>query len=156
MGKNKDFKAHKKFGEFKTFGEYILEGRDKKGLSRLSLVERILDKGYQVDEKTIKYWEKDALYPDITMIYILAEILELSPNDLLLAKQYMYEAGLNAVDMMTMRVVCNLIDVSIWKIHQFWSVFKWILLVGCAGAAWGIKVPIIYNVFWSIFGGILG
>jgi hypothetical protein len=107
------------------------------------LVERILDKGYQVDEKTIKYWEKDALYPDITMIYILAEILELSPNDLLLAKQYMYEAGLNAVDMMTMRVVCNLIDVSIWKIHQFWSVFKWILLVGCAGAA-------LVNIWWHI------
>ena len=75
MGENKSFKTHKKFGEFKTFGEYILEGRDKQGLSRLSLVERIIDKGYQMDEKQVKLWEKDALYPDITMIYILAEIL---------------------------------------------------------------------------------
>lgn len=147
MGENKDFKAHKKYGEFKTFGKYILEGRDKQGLSRLSLVERIIDKGYKVDEREVKHWEKDAAYPDITMIYVLAEILEIHPNDLLLAKQYMYEAGLNAIDMITMRVICNFIDVSIWKIHCFWSVFKWVLLIGFLITAWGGNIPIISPFF---------
>ena len=141
MGENKFFKTHKKFGEFKTFGEYILEGRDKQGLSRLSLVERIIDKGYQMDEKQVKLWEKDALYPDITMIYILAEILEIHPNDLLLAKQYMYEAGLNTIDMLAMRVICNFINVSIWKIHCFFNVFKWGILLAILGMVWGISVP---------------
>lgn len=141
MGENKNFKTHKKFGEFKTFGEYILEGRDKQGLSRLSLVERIIDKGYEMDERQVKLWEKDALYPDITMIYVLAEILEIHPNDLLLAKQYMYEAGLNAVDMLAMRMICNFIDVSIWKIHCFFNVFKWGILLIILGKVWEISVP---------------
>lgn len=141
MGENKNFKTHKKFGEFKTFGEYILEGRDKQGLSRLSLVERIIDKGYEMDERQVKLWEKDALYPDITMIYVLAEILEIHPNDLLLAKQYMYEAGLNAVDMLAMRMICNFIDVSIWKIHCFFNVFKWGILLIILGKVWKISVP---------------
>lgn len=141
MGENKNFKTHKKFGEFKTFGEYILEGRDKQGLSRLSLVERIIDKGYEMDERQVKLWEKDALYPDITMIYVLAEILEIHPNDLLLAKQYMYEAGLNAVDMIAMRVICNFINVSIWKIHCFFNVFKWGILLIILGKVWEISVP---------------
>lgn len=141
MKRERDFKAKKKYGEFKTFGEYILEGRDKQGLSRLSLVERIIDKGQQVDERTVKLWEKDALYPDITMIYILSEILEIHPNDLILAKQYMYEAGLNGIDMMLMRVVCNFIDVSIWKIHCFFNVFKWFILFWILGSKYNISVP---------------
>jgi transcriptional regulator with XRE-family HTH domain len=157
MGENKEFKAHKKFGEFKTFGEYILEGRDKKGLSRLSLVDKIAYKGYDVSEKNVKFWEKDASYPDITMIYVLAEILEIHPNDLLLAKQYMYEVGLNSIDMLAMRVICNFIDVSIWKIHCFFSVFKWFLLLGILGYVWKISVPWIMIVLFilSIIAGIL-
>lgn len=150
MEKNKTFNTHKKIGEFKTFGEYILEGRDKKGLSRLSLVERIIDKGYQIEEKQIKLWERDALYPDITMIYVLAEILEIHPNDLLLAKQYMYEAGLNAIDMLTMRVICNFINVSVWKIHCFFNVFKWAILLSVLGLVWNISVPWIIIVLFIL------
>ncbi|MBO5397544.1 MAG: hypothetical protein J6A36_01220 [Clostridia bacterium] len=150
MKRERDFKAKKKYGEFKTFGEYILEGRDKQGLSRLSLVERIIDKGQQVDERTVKLWEKDALYPDITMIYILSEILEIHPNDLILAKQYMYEAGLNGIDMMLMRVVCNFIDVSIWKIHCFFNVFKWFILFWILGSKYGISVPWLMIVMFIL------
>ena len=133
---NKKFVARKKLGEFKTFGQYILEARDKKGYSRLSLIEKIVDKGYDVSEKDVKLWEKDLWYPDITMIYELAEILDIHPNDLLEAKQLMQEAGLSAIDMVTMRVVCKFIDVSIMTV--FW-VNRILVTVGCAivaGIVW--------------------
>lgn len=138
---NKDFKVHKKYGEFKTFGQYLKEGMDRKGISRASLSDKIAEKGYTVSEKEIKLWEKDAWYPDITMIYILAEIFEIHPNDLLEAKQFMQEVGLNSIDMLTMRVVCNFIDVSIWKVHCFLNVFKWFILIGLVGFFWGISIP---------------
>ena len=133
---SKKFVARKKLGEFKTFGQYILEARDKKGYSRLSLIEKIVDRGYDVSEKEVKLWEKDLWYPDITMIYELAEILDIHPNDLLESKQLMQEAGLSAIDMATMRVVCKFIDVSIMTV--FW-VNRILVTVGCAivaGIVW--------------------
>ena len=154
MGKEKFIKNGKKFGEFKTFGQYILEGRDEKGLSRLSLIELIIDKGQQVDERTVKNWERDAEYPDITMIYILAEILEIHPNDLLEAKQFMFEAGLNSIDMLTMRVIGSIIDTSIWKVHCFLNVFKWAILISAIKIAWkgSAYVPIWFTiVFYIVF-----
>lgn len=140
---NKVFKAHKKMGEFKTFGEYIKEGRNNLNISKFTLAERIIDRGQYATEKDVTLWEKDAWYPDITIIYLLAEILEIHPNDLLKAKQLMQEAGLNSIDMLTMRVVCNFIDVSIWKIHQVNQVLFWVMLIICLAVAWGVNVPII-------------
>lgn len=151
MSRERDFKTHKKFGEFKTFGEYILEGRDNKGLSRLSLVERIIDKGHEMDEKTVKLWEKDALYPDITMIYVLSEILEIHPNDLIEAKQFMYEAGLNSIDMLAMRIICGTINTTIWKVHCFFNVFKWYILILALKIAWKVETPVVFSIFFFLF-----
>lgn len=152
MSNKREFKTHKKFGEFKTFGEYILEGRDKQGLSRLSLVERIIDKGHEVDERTVKLWEKDALYPDITMLYVLAEILEIHPNDLIEAKQFMYEAGLNSIDMLAMRIMCGTINTTIWKVHCFFNIFKWYVLILALKLAWKVQTPTAFSIsFFAIF-----
>lgn len=145
---NKKFLAHKKIGEFKTFGQYIMEGRDKKGLSRLSLVERIIDKGYEASERDIKLWERDAWYPDITMIYVLAEILEISPNDLLAAKQFMQEAGLNAIDMVTMRVVCKFVDISIMTVFWMNRIFMTVGLAIIAGVVWFNALSGMQNMQW--------
>jgi len=133
---NKKFKVHKKIGEFKTFGQMIKEGRDKKGLSCFSLVERIIDRGYEITEKDVKRWENDTWYPDITMIYVLSEILEIHPNDLLAAKQFMQEAGLNSIDMVTMRVVCKFFDISIMTVFWFNRIFATVGLAIIAGIIW--------------------
>lgn len=153
---NKAFKARKKFGEFKTFGEYLKEGMNEKGISVISLEDKLAQRKNPHSEKEIKLWLKEALYPDITTIYMLSEIFEIHPNDLLEAKQNMQEAGLNAVDMLTMRVICNFIDVSIWKLHIFNNVMFWVLLVGTAAAAWGVNVPIIGPIVSAILGAFAG
>lgn len=145
---NKKFVANKKIGEFKTFGQYIIEGRDKQGLSRFSLVEKIANKGYEVSEKEIKLWERDAWYPDITMIYLLAEILEIHPNDLLLAKQFMQEAGLNAIDMVTMRVVCKFVDISIMTVFWINRIFMTVGLAIIAGVVWFNALSGMQNMQW--------
>lgn len=153
---NKAFKARKKFGEFKTFGEYLKEGMDQKGISTVSLEDKLAQRKNPHSEKEIKLWLKEARYPDITTIYMLAEIFEIHPNDLLEAKQNMQEAGLNAVDMLTMRVVCNFLDISIWRIHQFNNVMFWVLLYLTAAAAWGVEVPIISPILSGILGMFAG
>lgn len=152
---NKVFKARKKIGEFKTFSEYLKDGMENKGISIDNLEDKFAQRKIQHSSKEIKYWLKEAKYPDITDIYILAEVLELSPNDLLEAKQNMQEAGLNAVDMLTMRVICNFIDVSIWKLHIFNNIMFWVILVGTWLTSWGANIPIISPIvsgFWAMFG----
>lgn len=143
---NKIFKARKKIGEFTTFSEYLQKGMEIKDYTIYNLMDIFEKRNVHHTEKEIKFWIKEAKYPDISDIYILAEVLELSPNDLLEAKQNMQEAGLNAVDMLTMRVVCNLIDVSIWKLHIINNVLFWVFLVGTCGTVWGIYVPIVSDI----------
>lgn len=138
---NKAFKARKKIGEFKTFGQYLKEGMDEKGISTASLEDKLAQKKNPHTEKEIKLWLKEAMYPDITTIYMLSEIFEIHPNDLLEAKQNMQEAGLNAIDMLIMRVICNFIDVSIWKLHIFNNIMFWVLLCGALIYVWFFKVP---------------
>lgn len=139
--KNRNFKARKKLGEFKTFGEFLKEGMDNKGISVSTLEEILAEMKNPHTEKEIKLWTKDAYYPDITTIYMLSEIFEIHPNDFLEAKQNMQEAGLNAIDMITMRVVCNFIDISIWKLHIINNILFWLLL--CVGFiyVWFFMVP---------------
>ena len=149
---NKAFKARKKFGEFKTFGEYLKEGMDKKGISITTLEDKLAEKKNPYPEKEIKLWTKDASYPDITTIYMLSEIFEIHPNDLLEAKQNMQEAGLNAIDMITMRVICNFIDVSIWKLHVFNHIMFWILLFVILGYVWLVRVPGAFESFARVNG----
>ena len=144
---NKDFKARKKLGEFKTFGEYLKDGMDKKGISSATLEDIFAQKKNSHAEKEIKLWMNDLYYPDITTIYQLAEIFEIHPNDLLEAKQNMQEAGLNAVDMLTMRVVCNFIDISIWKLHIFNNIMFWIILMVSFCYVWFVMVPGAYTNF---------
>ena len=79
---NKEFKARKKIGEFKTFGEYLKEGMDAKGISIASLEDKLAQKRNSHSEREIKLWLKEAAYPDITTIYMLSEIFEIHPNDL--------------------------------------------------------------------------
>lgn len=72
---NKVFKARKKIGEFKTFSEYLKDSMENKGISIETLEDIFVQRKDPHTEKEIKYWLKEAKYPDITDIYILAEVL---------------------------------------------------------------------------------
>ena len=78
----------KELDNYKTFGAQLKEGMDAKGYSRQRLSEELSSKKLYVSEKDVDNWQKDKIYPDITTIYLICEMLELNPNDLLLAKHY--------------------------------------------------------------------
>lgn len=137
--------ALEKMNNMKTFGKIISEGRDKCGMSKSLLVAKITERKGNATERDVTLWEKDLKYPDITIIYLLAEILKLDPIELLESKHVFQEAGLNSIDMVTMRVVCKLVDMSIMGIFYMNRVLFWIALIGGLIFAWG-KVGMSLNM----------
>lgn len=128
--------AIEKLNNMKTFGMMILEARDKCGMSRLTLSEKLSTKKLYASEREISLWEKDAKYPDITTIYALSEFLKINPTDLLEAKQLFQEAGLSVIDMVTMRVVCKIFDISIMGIFYLNRILIWVILIGILISVW--------------------
>ena len=129
--------ALERMNSMKTFGQLVSEGRDKYGISKSSLVDKITSRKEYVTEKDITLWEKDLAYPDITIIYMIAEILKINPTDLLEAKQIFQTSGLNAIDMVTMRVVCKLCDISIMAIFYLNRVLFVVGLLAALVITWG-------------------
>lgn len=64
-----------------SLGVVIKEAREKKKLRPIDLAWKI--NLPNVSEKTIKAWEKGKEFPNLDMMYKLAEILEINPNELL-------------------------------------------------------------------------
>ena len=66
-------------------------------------------------------------------------MLKLNPNDLLLAKQLMQEAGLGSINMQLIRVVCRLLDKSL--VFSYWLVrtlFFTVLVIALVASWQGI------------------
>ena len=64
-----------------SLGIVIKEARENQKLRPIDLAWKINNP--KVTEKTIKKWEKGTEFPDLDMMYKLAEILKLNPNELL-------------------------------------------------------------------------
>jgi transcriptional regulator with XRE-family HTH domain len=64
-----------------SVGKIIKEAREKKGLTVQELEWEI--NNAKITEKVIKNWERGQEFPDLNQIYILAEHLNLNPNELL-------------------------------------------------------------------------
>lgn len=126
----------KELDNYKTFGIQLKEGMEEKGYSRQRLSEELSSKKLYVSEKDVDNWLKDKIYPDITTIYLICEMLELNPNDLLLAKQLMQEAGLGSINMQLIRVVCGVLNKSL--VFSYWIVRTLFFtgLVIALGASW--------------------
>ena len=159
MRKKDQLALLKELDNYKTFGMQVDEGMRNKGYSNFKLSEEISDRKCYASEKTIERWKKDLEYPDITIIYILAELLELNPNNLLKSKQLMQEAGINSINMQLMRVIGRILGKSLVFTYYFINILGGVGLIFILGAAWSIRVPIwllaiagilvgIGNYFW--------
>lgn len=129
----------KELDNYKTFGIQLKEGMEEKGYSRQRLSEELSSKKLYVSEKDVDNWQKDKIYPDITTIYLICEMLELNPNDLLLAKQLMQEAGLGSINMQLIRVVCGVLNKSL--VFSYWLVrtlFFTVLVIALVASWQGI------------------
>lgn len=66
----------------KSFGEIIAYLRKKKGLTQSELAEKM-----NVTDKAVSKWERDLSCPDVNTISRLAEVLDVSVEELLNAKE---------------------------------------------------------------------
>ena len=64
-----------------TFGNIIVSLRKEKGMTQLELAEKM-----GVTDKAVSKWERDLSFPDVSSIPKLAEILEVSVDDLMQVK----------------------------------------------------------------------
>ena len=64
-----------------TFGNMIVSLRKEKGMTQLELAEKM-----GVTDKAVSKWERDLSFPDISSIPKLAEIFEVSIDDLMQVK----------------------------------------------------------------------
>lgn len=126
----------KELDEYKTFGMQLVEAMNEKGYSKSRLSEELSQRKQYVPEKEIEAWQKDRKYPDITVIYMLAEMLDIHPNDLLEAKQLMQEAGLSSINMQAIRVVCRVLDKSILFSYCIIKTVFWLILLSALFTAW--------------------
>ena len=64
-----------------TFGAMLAALRKEKGMTQLELAEQM-----GVTDKAVSKWERDLSFPDVTSLPRLAEILEVSVDELMQGK----------------------------------------------------------------------
>ncbi len=62
----------------KTMGKIIAENRKAKGMTQLELASKM-----GITDKAVSKWERDLSCPDISSIPLLAEVLEISVEDMI-------------------------------------------------------------------------
>ena len=84
-----------------TIGQNIAELRKKKGLTQEELAEKMC-----VTAQAVSKWERDASYPDVTVLSALAQALGVSVAAILEGEQSAPELKEAAPDAIARRVVC--------------------------------------------------
>ena len=152
--KNEKLEILRQLDEYKTFGTQLSEGMKIKGYSKQALSEELISRHHYVVEKTIAKWQKDTEYPDITIIYILAEVLDLNVNNLLAAKQLMQRYGLASINMELMKKICKFFDKSLVFAYYFIKIGFWVGLIIALCLVWGAEVNIFILIGLAILVGI--
>ena len=108
MGLKEKINKNQEIG--KGIEEVLTELREKQGWSRIELVEKL--GVYTLTEKDIKKWETGLKYPDLDMIYRLAEVYQVSSTELIQAKNNSYEKGMAGVDANVIKWVSYGLNIS--------------------------------------------
>lgn len=90
-----------------TIGQNIAELRKKKGLTQEELAEKMC-----VTAQAVSKWERDASYPDVTVLSTLAQALGVSVAAIVEGEQSAPELKEAAPDVIARRVVCIKVHVG--------------------------------------------
>lgn len=105
-----------------SVGKLIKEAREKKELSIEDLVWQI-NKPKKVTVKLVQQWEKGQEFPDLDCIYLLAENLDLNPNELLNKRLTIQDESIHEVDWAERRVGGKIFNAFYVVVRQ---AVKWI------------------------------
>ena len=106
----------------KTLSSVVKEAREKKELSIEDLVWQI-NKPKKVTVKLVQQWEKGQEFPDLDCIYLLAENLDLNPNELLNKRLTIQDESIHEVDWAERRVGGKIFNAFYVVVRQ---AVKWI------------------------------
>lgn len=96
----------------KGIEELLVELRQKSGLSRIELLEKLDNSN--LSEKDIKKWEIGLKYPDLDTIYKLSEIYRVPSTEFVTAKNVSYEKGLAGINKKIIRWFVYTLNVSFY------------------------------------------
>ena len=96
----------------KGIEDLLVELRNKKGLTRMELLEKLNDSNLK--ESDIKNWEIGLKYPDLDTIYKLSEIYRIPSEEFVLAKNNSYEKGLAGINKKIIRWFVYTLNVSFY------------------------------------------
>ena len=74
----KEKKSREKVMEKKTIGQFIATLRKANGMTQKQLAEKL-----SVTDKAVSRWERDESYPDLTLIPVIAEIFNVTSDEIL-------------------------------------------------------------------------
>ena len=109
--KTKDGKIEK-IEDKKEIEDLLIELRQKNGLSRIELLEKLNNSN--LSEKDIKKWEIGLKYPDLDTIYKLSEIYRVPSTEFVMAKNNSYEKGLAWINKKIIRWFVYTLNVSFY------------------------------------------
>ena len=136
--------------EKKTFGNFLAILRKAKGMTQKELAELV-----NVSDKAVSRWERDESMPDILLIPVLADIFEVSCDDLLRGERTVKESCQETTEKRIQRTI-TLIKKSKSKFQAFCMIPIGVALVG-------FIVSVVLNFsfnratigFYSVLTGIL-
>ena len=109
--KIKDGKKEK-IEDKKEIEDLLIELRQKNGLSRIELLEKLNNSN--LSEKDIKKWEIGLKYPDLDTIYKLSEIYRVPSTEFVMAKNNSYEKGIAGINKKIIRWFVYTLNVSFY------------------------------------------
>ena len=137
--------------EKNKFGAYIREKRNARGLSQKDLASRLY-----ITESAVSKWERGKSYPDITLITLLCEILQVSEHELITASDDVQQR-LNEMQarkyrtftkvmtiLMYVMYAAILIPTLLSQIFQHSGELWWPILLSCMALLFsGLTVPTV-------------
>ncbi len=90
-----------------TFGATIASMRKEKGMTQLELAEMM-----GVTDKAVSKWERDLSFPDISSLPKLAEVFDVSVDELIKAKSTPKESVLKSKAIKILQIACKAIALA--------------------------------------------
>ena len=102
-----------KYVEKRTLEELLRDLRIEKDWTYYNVLEELANRNVIIREETVKKWEYGLEYPDLDMIYRLADIYGIPSEDFIIAKNNSFKEGFESIHMFFIKNICYATGVSL-------------------------------------------
>ena len=110
---NKENKEKPKYIEKRTLEDLLKDLRIEKNWTYYNVLEELANRNVIIREETVKKWEYGLEYPDLDMIYRLADIYGIPSEDFIIAKNNSFKEGFESIHMFFIKNICYATGVSL-------------------------------------------